>query len=47
MRVFSGGMKSLSRTVAHCSSRGLVSGIAVLSRRGCCLAECLAAGVLG
>ena len=47
MRVFSGGMKSRSRTVARTSSGGLVSGIAVLSRRGCCLAEYPVAGALG
>ena len=41
MDIFSGGMKSRSRTVAHCSSGGLVSGIAMLSHRGCCLDECL------
>jgi len=47
MGVASGGMKSRSRTVACTSSGGLVSGIAVLSRRECCLAECPAASALG
>ena len=47
MRVFSGGMKSRSRTVARTSSGGLASGIAWFSHRGCYLAECPAAGVLG